>query len=229
MHAWVLKLLVVSSIAALRITPMQEPDIFFDHVGTLHNFRGIWETKFHTRMYPTIDLQIILQLKDNLNHVLNTMNGTDSNIYRLRAALNEERNYAIKLVQENTRSRAKRSGGVFGILKDFLFGGNEVDEQLALLRSTEDKKIANLSDKMDEKNKLNKRTMHEISYNIVQIREGISKIKNDFSESKKNILSKFVEETILMSIILVQNIINSVAHNTKSHGDRDPKPGIFGQ
>lgn len=72
MGAWMLILLESAAIAALKITPITEPSIFIDHIGTPHNLRGVWETKIHTRIYPTNDSQIVRQFQNKLNDVLNS-------------------------------------------------------------------------------------------------------------------------------------------------------------
>lgn len=48
----------------------------------------------------------------------------------------------------------------------------------------------------------------EVGEKINQISEGSLKLRKSFNESKKKTLNKFVEETLLLGITLIQNIIN---------------------
>jgi len=201
-------MMFVSSAFSLTITPITEPGLFFDHLGTLLIERGAWETTFHTKIFPKNDTDILTQIKYDLNEALNPINETDTKVQKLRESLIDECNYAINLVKEATKFRVKRSGGVFGVLKDFIFGGNEIDEQLSLLKSTEDLKISKISDKLDDANSNHKKIMEQMSAKVAMIDEGAAKLRKDWNESKRNIFNKHIQETIMLGNTLVQQIIN---------------------
>lgn len=206
-------LLIISCVTSFKIQPILEPGLFFDHLGSLMIQRGSWHTALHTRVFPENDSNIIIQLRNKLNNVLN--NETDPKTIHLKLALDDECDYVLNLIRDCVKTRAKRSRGVFRFLGDFLFGGDEFDEQLSLLKSTEDQKIARLSENLDDTNKAHKKIMDQIGNKISHINEGITLLQREFSEDKLNRFNKYVEETILRSNTLIQQI--TLKYQTLKH------------
>lgn len=123
----------------------------------------------HTEAYPDNDTETILGIKQNLEFVFKRVNETDQTLLQLKVTLDRECDYALHVIKDTIHARTKRSGGVFGILKDFLFGGSEIDEQLALLKATEDQKITHVSEELTQAKKKHDKLTKELTGKIENV------------------------------------------------------------
>lgn len=196
------------SIMGLSVLPINESGLFFDHQGTLLLRRGTWETKYHSGIYPKYDFHALSNIENNLLLAFENINNTDSKLKQIKSLLQQDCSQALHMIQEVSITRFRRSSGVFGILKDFIFGGDSIDEQLALFRLSEDEKMSHISDSLNKANQKHAELTNEVQERIKKINDGIINLKQRFSETKNNVLSKFIEETIMVANLLVQGIIN---------------------
>lgn len=139
---------ILGTATGFSVAPINQSGLFFDHQGTLLLKRGIWETKLHTRVYPKRDSEILRKIEKNLDIAFDKINVTDPKLFQIITILKGNCEHALQLMSETIKSRVKRSSGVFGILKDFIFGGDSIDEQLALFRVSEDEKMSHISDSL---------------------------------------------------------------------------------
>nr|XP_049466028.1 uncharacterized protein LOC125907472 [Anopheles coluzzii] len=195
-------------VECLSIVPIPEPGIYFDHIGTLLLKKGAWETTFHTGTRPENDTDTLQMLKKHLTIVLNSVNSTDSEHSDLKVTLQRECNHAIQLIQGISHKRTKRSRGIFGILKDFMFGGDDIDEQLAAFRAAEDTKITHVSERLTQTNKKHNELTENLRHRIDKLYDGIDVLSKKFKHNKNEVLTKYIQETIMLTTALVQDMIN---------------------
>jgi len=168
--------------------------------------RGVWETTFHTKIHPENDTETLLTMEKEVTTVFKALSDMDTNLLNLKLTLQQNIRHALQLSQTAVKRRTKRSSGIFGFLKGILFGEDDIDEQLALFRASEDQKLKHISEDMTHKIKQGDRLRNKLNMKIDHMNEGIKSLNKSFNENKKNVLIKHVTETIMLAEDIVQYI-----------------------
>lgn len=124
-------------------------------------------------------------MEKEVTTVFKALSDMDTNLLNLKLTLQQNIRHALQLSQTAVKRRTKRSSGIFGFLKGILFGEDDIDEQLALFRASEDQKLKHISEDMTHKIKQGDRLRIELNMKIDHMNEGIKSLNKSFNENKK--------------------------------------------
>lgn len=180
---------------ALIVKPIESDGLVFDHHGTCVLKRGIWKTKLTTNLYPEEDISLLNEIHRNISKALESMEGMVKD-YTLNQTIQTIGRHCDETIMDITQfSRPKRSKGIFGYIKDFIFGGDDVEEDIAAMRIHDDRLFHDISDTMA---KINGKTAHmgeQFNDRIFRLHQDINRLHND--ARFEMIETKTLETTIL--------------------------------
>lgn len=203
---------IMLSATPLRIQPINKDGLIFHHEGTCLVQRGVWTTKIETNITPKEDIKHINIMHKNLTNALNRVKGLikDDIISELTIAVEQQCNVAIEEIQaiNQSNSRTKRSKGIFGFMKDLLFGGDDLEDQLQEIRKEDNLKLHNLSSLISNIEEKTNTLKTQLSKKLYGIHEGLDRLTKQYNSKHAEIATKRLLETIVLVRQIVESILN---------------------
>ncbi|XP_062544887.1 uncharacterized protein LOC134211735 [Armigeres subalbatus] len=211
-----LTILYVNTANGLQINPIEEGGMLFDHLGGCLVKRGIWITQITSNIVPSEDISRINGLHKNLNEALKFI-GNKTKDKSLEELILSIEGQCDNVIQEIAIvRREKRSGGILGFLKNLIFGGNDLEEELQSVRAHEEQKLHELSEIMKTIDVKAEKMGNEFNNRIYNLRKGMIQLQNQHTPQRVEIFkTKLIEATMLATQVL-QGISNKYK-TVKSH------------
>ncbi|XP_062537108.1 uncharacterized protein LOC134205653 isoform X2 [Armigeres subalbatus] len=209
-------MLHVNTVNGLQINPIDEDGIIFDHFGSCLIKRGIWRTQITSNVVPSDDILQINHMHRNLNEALKFIGNktNDKSMESLILSIEQQCDNVLQGVKISHRER--RSGGILGFLKDLLFGGNDMEEELQSVRVHEEQKLHELSEITKAIDVKAEKMGNEFNNRIYNIKKGMVELQQQNTPQRVEMFKTKVLETAMLATQVLQAISNKYK-NLRSH------------
>ena len=192
---------------SLKISPIKEEGLFFAHSGTCLIKRGTWTTIMDTNINPADDRALINQIHDNISRALQATRVylQDDLLNELEYVMNQSHYNAIREI--TAISRQARSKGLFGFLKDIVFGSNDFEDEITSFKNIEHMKHQELTNAIYENKQKTQQITQQYEKKLSSLQNGLQRMNQMFSTKNADHVLQRLRETALLSQQLTLGII----------------------